>query len=427
MLETRLSKTVAHTKNELSIGTEELSRDIDEGSKEKVNTIQKTRNPASKPGASGAKKDSGTLKSVLEHPKTSPMDTSLTDSLPLESDQTLRRRFMVMNEPITGNFRFGLLLEILDKMAEETALNYVNRFYPEARVVTAAIDKIIVRNSIDVSRDIVFSARINHVGRSSLEIGIRVEQQGESVSHIASCYFTMVARSGTGEEAVSVMLPPLEYTDEIELKRARKTMARRDDYKQQQALLSEPPSRDEFEMLVKLHQDQDDSGLLGRRTQDGPCFRGFLASRLVTESWEMMYPEQENVPQKIFGGYLIRRAFELSSICCELAAPGRPIVIAVNRINFLQPVRMGDKLHYTSRVIYTNDSFVCVEASIERISRDRTSKALSNSCYFTFANVDREMVRQQVPAVYPSNYAEDARYLAAHRNHQTLLREIRVI
>jgi len=394
MLEAKLIKTAKLSKNELTNGT---------------------------------KKVSGELKNALDHPATRPIDTSLTRPLPLASDQALRRRFMVMDETLEGNFRFGLLLEILDKMAEETALNYVNRFYPEARVVTAAIDKILVHNPIDVTRDIVFSARINHVGRSSLEIGIRVEQLGEPVIHIASCYFTMVARSGIGEEAVSVMLPPLEYTDEIEQKRARKTMSRRDDYKQQQALLLEPPSRDEFEMFIKLHQDQDDPGLVGRRAHDEPRFRGLRASRLVTESWEMMYPEQENVPKKIFGGYLIRRAFELSSICCELVAPDRPIVVAVNRINFLQPVRMGDKLHYTSRVVYTNDSYVCVESSIERISRDRTSKALSNSCFFTFVNIDREMARRQVPSIYPSNYAEDARYLAAHRSHQILAKEIREI
>jgi acyl-CoA hydrolase len=140
-----------------------------------------------------------------------------------------------------------------------------------------------------------------------------------------------------------------------------------------------------------------------------------------------MYPEQENVPQKIFGGYLIRRAFELSSICSELVAPDRPVVVAVNRINFFQPVRMGDKLHYTSRVVYTNDCYVCVEAGIERISRDRTSKAMSNSCLFTFVNVDREMKRLPVPPVYPTTYAEDARYLAAHRSHQTLVRHFRDI
>jgi acyl-coenzyme A thioesterase 9 len=351
-----------------------------------------------------------------DQPRISPFETSLNRTLPLEGDQALRRRFMVLDEPIPANIRFGLLLEILDKVAEETALNYVNRFYPEARVVTAAIDNILVRNAVDVTRDIVFNARINHVGRSSLEVGIRVEQQGEPVSHIASCYFTMVARSGMGEEAVSVTLPPLEYTDEIEQERARKTLARRDDYKRQQSVLLEPPSREEYQMLTGLHL-----------AQETPGFAGLLAGRLVADSWEMMYPEQENVPQKIFGGYLIRRAFELSSICSELVAPDRPIVVAVNRINFFQPVRMGDKLHYTSRVVYTNDGFVCVEAGIERISRDRTSKALSNSCFFTFVNADFEMARQPVPPIYPTNYAEDARYLAAHRSHQTLVKHIRDI
>lgn len=382
----------------------------------KPNEQRKASSTAGKSITGGASKSSDKIQSVVEPSMTRPVNTSLIKPLPLGSDQALRRRFMVMDEPIAGNFRFGLLLEILDKMAEETALNYVNRFHPEARVVTAAIDNILVRNPIDVTRDIVFSARINHVGRSSLEIGIRVDQQGDPVSHIASCYFTMVARSGMGGDAVSVTLPPLEYTDEIEQKRARKTLSRRDDYKRQQAILLEPPSREEYLMLSGLHM-----------AQETPAFAGLLAGRLVADSWEMMYPEQENVPQKIFGGYLIRRAFELSSICCEMVAPDRPVVVAVNRINFFQPVRMGDKLRYTSRVVYTNDSYVCVEAGIERISRDRSSKAQSNSCFFTFVNVDREMVRRPVPPVYPSNYAEDARYLAAYRSHQTLAREIREI
>ena len=355
-------------------------------------------------------------KNIADLPKTRPANTSFVQTLPLGSDHALRRRFMVSNEPIPANTRFGLLLEVLDKVAEETALNYVNRFYPEAQVVTAAIDRILIRNPADVTRDIVFNARINHVGRSSLEVGIRVEQPGESVSHIASCSFTMVARSGIGEEAVSVPLLPLEYIDEIEKERARKTLARRDDYRRQQADLLEPPSREEYQMLTGLHT-----------AQEAEDFEGLLTGRLVRNSWEMMYPEQENVPETIFGGYLIRRAFELSSICSELVAPDRSIIIAVNRINFFQPVRMGDKLHYTSRVVYTNDSFVCVEAGIERISRDRTSKALSNSCLFTFVNLDGEMARKPVPPVYPTTYAEDARYLAAHRSHASLLRNIREI
>jgi len=347
---------------------------------------------------------------------TRPNETSYYQTLPLSTDLALRRRYMVVDEPIPGNLRFGLLLEILDLVAEKTALNYVNRFYPDARVVTAAIDNILVRHAADVTRDIIFHARINHVGRSSLEIGIRVEQPGDPTNHIASCYFTMVARSGMGEGATSVAPPPLEYLDETEQARAKKALSGRDEYRQQQALLTEPPSREEYEMLAALHKAQEEPG-----------FSGLPAGRLVADAWERMYPEQENVPQKIFGGYLIRRAYELSAICSELVAPDRSIVAAVNRINFFHPVRMGDKLHFTSRVVYTSGSFVCVEASIERLSRDRTSKALSNSCLFTFVNVDRELVHQPVPAIYPATYAEDARYLAAHRSYQAIVRHHAII
>jgi acyl-CoA hydrolase len=341
-----------------------------------------------------------------------PFDTSFTKILPMTSDEALRRRFMILDEPIEANMRFGLLLEVLDKVAEEAALNYVNRFYPEARVVTAAIDNIVIRHVTDMSRDVHFKARINHVGRSSLEIGIRVEQPGDPVKHIASCYFTMVARSGVGEGAVSVVLPGLEYGEGIEQQRADKALQRREEYKKQQALLREPPSREEFEMLTSLHAAQDEPG-----------FNGLLTGQLTADAWERMYPEQENVPKKIFGGYLIRRAYELSSICCEKVAPNRPVAAAVNRINFFHPVRMGDTLHYTARVVYTSGSLICVEANIERISRDRTTKALSNSCLFTFMNVDQNLQQQPVPVVYPTNYGEDARYLAAHRSCQSLTRD----
>ena len=336
---------------------------------------------------------------------TTSADTSFSRTLPLSSDAQLRRRFMVIDEPLPGNLRFGLLLEVLDKVAEEAALAYVNRFHPGARVVTAAIDNILVRHVADVSRDLVFLARINHVGRSSLEVGIRVEQRGEVPNHVASCYFTMVARSGTGEDAVSVPLPPLDLSDEVASGRRGKTELRRKEYRMREAASREPPTAEEYALLSGLHMAQEE-----------PSFRGLLAGRMVAEGWERMYPEQENVPQTIFGGYLIRRAYELSSICCDLVAPDRTIAAAVNRINFLHPVRMGDKLHYTARVVCSRDAFVCVEAGIERVSRDRTSHALSNSCLFTFVNVGPRLEHRPVPPVYPTTYAEDARFLAARRS-----------
>ncbi len=332
-----------------------------------------------------------------------PLETSKVELLPFGSDPDLRRRFVVIDETLPANLRFGLTLEVLDKLAEETALEYVRRFEPEARVVTAAIDSIRVRNPADVMRDLRFLARVNYVGRTSLEVGIRVEQDGAPPRHIASCYVTMVAR--LGEKSIGI--PPLEYVDELELRRERRALERREKIRRQEKEALEPPTREEFDMLRRLH-----------REQEGSDFDGLLARSLFAESWERVYLEQENVPRKIFGGYLMHRAFQLASIHSENIASNRTVVVAVNRINFLRPVRIGDTLHFTSRIVYTGRTSIAVETRIERIGWEKSVRDLSNNCVFTFVNVDDELRPQPVPSIFPTTYDEDARYLAAHRRNR---------
>ena len=333
-----------------------------------------------------------------------PHDTRHIVVLPFSTDPVLARRFLASDKNIVGNIRFGKLLETLDKVAENTALAYVNRFYPEARVVTAAIDNIVVRNPADTEHDIVFSAQINHVGRSSLEVGIRGESLGAHSGHLLTCYFTMVARSTDCGEARSLTLPPLEYQLEIEKRRYDKANQRRKIYREGLAKAEEMPSLEEYLFLKKLHKEQESEG-----------FNGLRAGDLTLQSIQRAYPEQENVPKTIFGGYLIRRAYEMAALAAELVAPDRVVPIQVNRINFNEPVLLGDQLKFTARVVFTGKTTITVQSDIERISRDRGVKALSNSCLFTFRNVDAGMQPQPVPFIYPVTYAEDARFLNAYR------------
>ncbi|MBS1765942.1 MAG: acyl-CoA thioesterase [Acidobacteria bacterium] len=338
-------------------------------------------------------------------------EISLTTTLPFSADSAVQRSFMLIDAPVRGNIRFGKLLEVLDKLAEEQALAYVRRHHPSARVVTAAVDQIQVLAPADIDRDLVFRARINFVGRTSLEVGIRVEHPADATrpeAHIASCYFTMVARD-EGETA-SLVIPGFEPQDGLARARWDKAIERREGRKRDLLAAAEPPSREEFDLLQRLHA-----------AQESPDFEGLRAEALTASGWERMYPEQENVPKKIFGGYLIRKAYEQSAICAELAAPDRPIIVSVNRINFPQPVRMGDKLHFQSRVVHSAGNSLCVETDILRVGLDRGQAALSNTCVFTFVNVDDDLRPRPVPQVHPATYREDAAFLAAHRRRAAYL------
>lgn len=352
-----------------------------------------------------------------------PSQTSIVKRLRFSTDLHLRRHFLLTDEPVWSNLRFGLLLEVLDKLAEDAALRYVRRSYPAGRVVTAAMDSMRVRGVPDETRDMVLRARVNLVGKTSLEVGIRIEQPGnpaqpgagpgEPVLHVASCYFTMVARlrDEDGTER-SVPLPGLEYRSKVDQARAERARQRRESYREYVNAAEAPPSAEEYALLRQLHEAQEQHGA-----------DTLLASTLTAESWERTYLEHENVPHKIFGGYVAHRAYMVAHICSEMVATDRALLVSVDRINFHQPVRMGDKLHYISRVAFTGRTSITVETSITRISRDRKSTALSNVCTFTFVNVDSELRPMPVPAIYPTTYAEDARYLAGYRRHQAHLAE----
>ena len=343
---------------------------------------------------------------TTDHKKTgiTPNETRYLFVLPFSTDASLARRFRERDVETVGNIRFGKVLETLDKVAENTALAYVHRFYPDARVVTAAVDSIVLRNPADTKRDMVFSAKLNHVGRSSMEVGIRIECLGEGSSHLASCYFTMVARSTDSGEAKSLALPALQYPETQDMKRFSNAELRRQTYRDGLAKAEEMPSLDEYLLLKKLHQEQE--------SED---FAGIHAGDLVLESTCRAYPDQENVPKTIFGGYLVRKAYELAELAAEMVAPDRAVPCQVNRINFNQPVLMGDQLKFTARVVYTGKTTITVQCDIRRFGRNAGDKALSNSCMFTFQNVDREMNPQPVPFIYPVTYAEDARFLNAYR------------
>lgn len=333
-----------------------------------------------------------------------PHETRYLFVLPFSTDRDLARRFLVSERDMAGNIRFGKLLETLDKVAENTALAYVHRFYPAARVVTAAIDNIVVRNLADTMHDLVFSAQINHVGKSSVEVGIRIEHLGSRACHVGSCYFTMVARSTDCEEAKSLTLPPLDYRTDQEKRRYEKANIRRQQYRDSLLKAEEMPSLEEYLFLKGLHKEQESA-----------FFKGILAKELLLESHGRAYPDQENVPRTIFGGYLIRKAYELAALAAEMIAPGRAIPCMVNRINFNQPVLLGDQLKFSARVVYTGKTTISVQSDIERFNRGAGEKSLSNSCLFTFANVGSDMKPEEVPFIYPTTYAEDARFLNAYR------------
>ena len=109
----------------------------------------------------------------------------------------------------SGLVHGGAVLKLLDQVAYACASRYSGSY-----VVTVSVDKVVFRSPIKVGEFVTFLARVNHTGRSSMVIGIKVlaeNVRNGQVRHVNSCFFTMVA---VDKQSRPVTVPSLEPVSE---------------------------------------------------------------------------------------------------------------------------------------------------------------------------------------------------------------------
>ncbi len=96
-----------------------------------------------------------------------------------------------------GNVHGGVIMKLID-----TAAGVVAMRHSRSNVVTASIDRLDFHHPVYVGDLVFFKASINYVGKTSMEIGVRVEAENSrtgEVRHTASAYLTFVALDESGK------------------------------------------------------------------------------------------------------------------------------------------------------------------------------------------------------------------------------------
>jgi uncharacterized protein (TIGR00369 family) len=122
----------------------------------------------------------------------------------------------------TGNVHGGAILKLLDQVAYACASRYAGRY-----VVTMSVDQVTFRQAIHVGELVTFLASVNHTGRTSMEVGIKViteDIRSQTVRHANSCFFTMVA---VDDDRKPVEVKPLVPETAEEIRRSNAAQVRR--------------------------------------------------------------------------------------------------------------------------------------------------------------------------------------------------------
>jgi len=105
-----------------------------------------------------------------------------------------------------GNIHGGIMMKLIDEAAGACAYRFCR-----TKVVLAAIDRIDFHHPVHVGNLVRLLANVNYSGKTSVEVGVRVEAEDLTtgmVAHTNSAYLVLVALSDSGKPIPAPALVP---------------------------------------------------------------------------------------------------------------------------------------------------------------------------------------------------------------------------
>ncbi len=157
-------------------------------------------------------------------PKVSPTGGDGSLPTPSQTQLTLAHIMSSHDTNLMGTVHGGVVMKLVDDAAGTVAARY-----SQGPAVTASMDEMVFLAPVRVGDVITVEAQVNWAGRSSMEVGCRVQttrwdQLSEPV-HVASAYLVMVAVSADGGTRT---VPQLDPQTPDERRRNREALIRRE-------------------------------------------------------------------------------------------------------------------------------------------------------------------------------------------------------
>ncbi|MFH6986092.1 acyl-CoA thioesterase [Marinoscillum sp. 108] len=145
------------------------------------------------------------------------------EPIPVKFSQTTLTELMIPSYAnFGGKIHGGILLSLMDKVAYACASKHAGAY-----CVTVSVDEVEFLQPVDVGELVHLRASVNHVGNTSLVVGIQVTAENvknHAIKHTNTSYFTMVAKDDDGS---LVKVPPLRLESMDEIRRFIEVIKRR--------------------------------------------------------------------------------------------------------------------------------------------------------------------------------------------------------
>ena len=130
---------------------------------------------------------------------------------PSDSNVTLSQAMSITDANLSGNVHGGVIMKLCDTAAGLSAVKH-----SKSRVVTVAMDEMVFIEPVYLSDVVTLRAQVNDTGRTSMEVGVRVEAENTLTGerrHVSTAYLVFVALDKDGNPKPVAPLEP-ETIDE---------------------------------------------------------------------------------------------------------------------------------------------------------------------------------------------------------------------
>uniref|UniRef100_A0A8C6BR71 Acyl-CoA thioesterase 9 n=1 Tax=Monodon monoceros TaxID=40151 RepID=A0A8C6BR71_MONMO len=317
-------------------------------------------------------------------------DSYIEVLLPLGSQPELREKYLTVQNTV----RFGRILEDLDSLG--VLICYMHNKIHSAKmsplsIVTALVDRIdMCKKSLSPEQDIKFSGHVSWVGKTSMEVKMHMFQLHDNeFSPVLDATFVMVARDSENKnQGTRVAFSSM-------------------------SLLKMAPTAEEMTTIHEMFLNTLDPKTISFRSRVLPPNAVWMENSKL-KSLDICHPQERNIFNRIFGGFLMRRAYELGwATACNFGG-SRPFIVTVDDIMFQKPVEVGSLLFLSSQVCFTQGNYIQVRVHSEVASLQDKEHMTTNVFHFTFLS------EKEVPLVFPRTYGESMLYLDGQRHFSSM-------
>lgn len=378
-----------------------------------------------------------------ERGKKSPRDSSHRFLLQFSKRPDLLSQYL----NFYGDLRFGQILEDLDALAGISA--YAHAIYRDEKghfarapptIVTASCDRIDLLAPLPSGWDLRYDSSCTWVGHSSMEIRLQVdgmsdykEESGTYSTRVplVIAYFTMVARDSKTNKALPV--PELDLSRPKDRSRFDEGLARTEKRRslRKQSLDETSPTAEESCLIHNLFLESRERDMASKKGAEAAAIAEAERNQVTGYRWmkdtelsavHICHPQQGNIHGKVFGGYLMRKAFELGWATAQLHTKKRPSFLSLDDTNFLAPVEIGSILKFSSKVVYAEGpphKTLQVSVTADVIDPNTREATRTNTFQLTF---ESPASTDGVQRVMPRSYGEAIEYIEGKR-HKDLGKE----